>query len=146
MIYLVDLDGTVADLTHRLHFIEKEPVDWDAFFACCDGDTPIQSVITTVNLLHDAGALIACVTGRTDAIRRPTQKWLVENDVRYDMLYMRRTGDHRPDNLVKAELYERIKAEFPSQEIIAVFEDRQQVVDMYRAKGLTVYQVAEGNF
>jgi hypothetical protein len=30
--------------------------------------------------------------------------------------------------------------------ILGVFEDRQQVVDMYRAKGLRVFQVADGKF
>jgi hypothetical protein len=30
---LVDIDGTLADCTHRLHHIQKQPKDWDAFFA-----------------------------------------------------------------------------------------------------------------
>ena len=41
MIYLVDLDGTVANLDHRLHLIKKRgdmavsPEDWTAFFDAC---------------------------------------------------------------------------------------------------------------
>lgn len=28
---IVDIDGTVADLRHRIHFIEGEKKDWDSF-------------------------------------------------------------------------------------------------------------------
>jgi hypothetical protein len=66
---------------------------------------------------------------------------------------MRAEGDHREDNIVKSELldkllkYEGFPNEFPpSVKISGVFEDRQQVVDMYRARGLRVFQVAKGNF
>lgn len=37
MIYIFDLDGTVADLTHRLHFITGETKDWDGFHGACFG-------------------------------------------------------------------------------------------------------------
>lgn len=29
---IVDIDGTVADLSHRIHFIEGEKKDWDSFY------------------------------------------------------------------------------------------------------------------
>ena len=31
-------------------------------------------------------------------------------------------------------------------DVFAVFDDRQQVVDMWRANGLTCFQVADGDF
>ena len=31
-------------------------------------------------------------------------------------------------------------------DVFAVFDDRQQVVDMWRSNGLTCFQVADGNF
>lgn len=34
-VYVFDIDGTLADLTHRLHHIQKQPKDWDAFFDAC---------------------------------------------------------------------------------------------------------------
>jgi hypothetical protein len=48
--------------------------------------------------------------------------------------------------VVKSELYDQILLNFPKPIIGGVFEDRQQVVRMYRDRGLKVFQVADGNF
>lgn len=146
MLYLVDIDGTLADLSHRLHFIEKQPADWPSFFAACPDDKPIPEVITTVSMLVEGGARIILVTGRSSACEEATIDWLHKNAVPYLSLYMRKEGDHRHDDVVKAELLDEIRDDWDNEEILGVFEDRKQVVDMYRAKGLRVFQVAEGNF
>lgn len=39
--YIFDIDGTIADLSHRLPHIQKEPKDWDAFFGCVADDAPM---------------------------------------------------------------------------------------------------------
>jgi hypothetical protein len=59
---------------------------------------------------------------------------------------MRNAGDHREDYIVKEELLDQIIARFPGQAIGGAFEDREQVVTMYRKRGLRVFQVAEGKF
>jgi hypothetical protein len=59
---------------------------------------------------------------------------------------MRKSGDHREDHVVKGELLDQILKDRHLSELGAVFEDRQQVVDMYRERGLRVFQVAPGNF
>lgn len=46
---IVDIDGTVADLRHRLHFIQGEKKDWDAFYARVSGDFPIESTLSVIN-------------------------------------------------------------------------------------------------
>jgi len=65
---------------------------------------------------------------------------------------MRKDGNHREDAAVKSELLDQVLSSYPqvpdrpNQKIAGVFEDRQQVVDMYRARGLRVFQVAKGDF
>ena len=59
---------------------------------------------------------------------------------------MRPDGDHREDSVVKSELFDQINAAYANEKLGGVFEDRQQVVDMYRARGVRVFQVAKGNF
>jgi len=64
--------------------------------------------------------------------------------VPYAALHMRVTGDQRRHAVVKAEIFEReIRDRY---RIVGVFDDRDQVVRMWRRLGLTVFQVAEGNF
>ena len=144
MIYIFDIDGTLADISHRLHHIQKTPKDWTAFFADCGDDCPIPEIIAVACALKKAGHTIVYNTGRSEAIRDLTEEWLEDFGLPCGQVFMRPEGDHREDNIVKAELLAAIVESVG--EISGVFEDRQQVVDMYRAKGLRVFQVAPGNF
>lgn len=143
--YLFDIDGTLADLTHRLHHIQKDPKDWDAFFDACPDDAPISHVLTLAHSLMRSARLIF-VSGRSDSTREKTEAWLL----RYGLgdgpgrLYMRKAGDHRHDNIVKSELLDQILAD--GFRPIMAFEDRDQVVKMWRERGIPCAQVAEGNF
>ena len=145
--YLFDIDGTVADLSHRLHHIQGEKKDWSSFFADCPGDAPIPHIIGLVNALRITDYLILFVSGRSDQVRDKTLAWLrshVHPAVVDIDIYMRREGDHRPDNLVKAELLDRILKD--GYEPIMAFDDRDQVVKMWRERGIPCAQVAEGAF
>lgn len=159
MIFLYDLDGTVADISHRLHFIgatdtkfvsyeETQPKDWNAFHNACPDDAPIWTVITVVRALAKAGHTIVYSTGRGDTFRALTVAWLHKYLLPEGPLLMRRQGDHREDYVVKGELLDVILGTFKATEkgLGGAFEDRQQVVDMYRARGVKVFQVAKGNF
>jgi phosphoglycolate phosphatase-like HAD superfamily hydrolase len=146
MIYIFDIDGTLADLKHRLHFIQQEPKDWDGFYADCDDDCPIADVLRLCRVLAKAGAEILLVTGRPESIRTKTVQWLNDFCVPFHGLYMRATGDHREDSVVKAELLDKLALEWDRNLIVGIFEDRNQVVEMYRSKGYRVFQVADGNF
>ena len=63
-----------------------------------------------------------------------------------DRIYMRMTGDHREDFVVKEELLNMIIGDYCTEEIGGAFEDRQQVVDMYRKRGFRAFQVAKGDY
>ena len=146
MLYIFDIDGTLADISHRLHLIKQKPANWTAFFAACREDKPIPEVLNIANALASEGYRIVYVTGRSDEIREQTGQWLMCFGAPYGFLFMRKQGDHREDSIVKAELLVELEKKFPDEKIAGVFEDRQQVVDMYRAKGLRVFQVADGKF
>ena len=148
MIYIFDIDGTLADVSHRLHYITGETKDWDAFFAACGDDKPIFEVITVARALANMGNNLVYSTGRPSTVEVKTTGWMDKYRVplvNEGHLFMRTAGDHREDNEVKAELYDKIIARFPGAVMGGVFEDRQQVVDMYRARGLRVFQVAKGD-
>jgi hypothetical protein len=132
---LVDIDGTVAVMGGR------SPYDMSAVAE----DEPNHAVIAAVRAMHAAGYAIVFCSGRTDDCRDETQAWLREHvAVEYDALHMRAYGDNRRDSVVKAEIFEReIRDRY---HVVGVFDDRAQVVRMWRALGLTVFQVAEGNF
>jgi hypothetical protein len=145
-VYLVDIDGTLADISHRLHFIKQEPKDWTAFFKACLDDAPIPEVIETLQLLQQGGAEILLLSGRSEIIRDQTLWWLAKHRVPCHALYLRQEDDHREDEIVKGEFVDDLLTKRKREDIRAVFEDRRKVCDMYRARGFRVFHVADGNF
>jgi phosphoglycolate phosphatase-like HAD superfamily hydrolase len=147
--YLFDLDGTLCDITHRLHHIQKEPKDWPAFFDACVDDAPIEHIIDLANACAQ-WASIVYVSGRSDRVRQQTIAWMEQNGLptwiegRTTALYMRKDGDHRPDHIVKLELLQQIRAD--GFEPIMAFDDRSSVVQAWRDAGIPCAQVAPGDF
>ena len=152
-VYISDIDGTVANIDHRLHYIKGPDKDWDCFFDACTEDAPIPEVIETLRLLSRSGLSllnsprIIYVTGRSERIRQETIVWLAINKCPDGDLYMRQEGDHRQDDIVKSEILDNLlESGLDQKDILGVFEDRQQVVDMWRKRGLRVFQVSKGNY
>ncbi len=143
MIVAFDFDGTLADITHRLHFIHEKPKDWPAFYRACVDDSPIMPIITACQAMIWAGHRIEVWSGRSDEVRAESERWLNQHAIGYSVLRMRKEGDYRQDAIVKAEWLEALpEAERPE----LAFDDRQQVVDMWRAHGVRCCQVAPGDF
>lgn len=132
---LVDLDGTVCLMNGRSPYDETRVIT----------DLPNAPVITTVRALAAAGHLIVAVSGRTEGCRGDSERWLAQHlAVPVEALYMRAVGDTRKDWVVKAELFDRhVRLKY---DVRLVLDDRSSVVAMWRRAGLTVLQVAEGNF
>ena len=132
---MVDIDGTVALLGGRSPYDES----------LVHLDRPNAAVITAVRAMHAAGHEIVFCSGRTEGCRSATEAWLAEHvNVAYAGLFMRARGDQRKDSVVKQEIFDqRIRDRW---HVVAVFDDRQQVVDAWRSLGLTVFQVAPGDF
>lgn len=133
---IFDIDGTLADLSHRLHFLEKG--DWTGFFAEADKDSPIQEIIEMSNILSSSFEIVVA-SGRCSSIRSETRDWLRDNGVVFKELFMREEGDHRPDHIVKEEILRKIQKKYV---VKYVFDDRQSVVDMWRRNGITTFQCA----
>ena len=142
--YIFDIDGTLADCSHRLHFIHPRPAkDWRAFFAACGGDAPIQHMVELAINLYDCGQIVL-VSGRSDECREQTIEWLGNQGIIFDALYMRKAGDHRNDDILKSELLDQLLAD--GFKPIMAFDDRDRVVRMWRSRGIPCAQVAEGDF
>lgn len=146
--FFFDIDGTIADVTHRLHFLQTKPKNWDAFFAAAKDDVPIAHMVRLCRLLQFSvvGQPIVFLSGRPERTREATTQWLLKHQVMYlkKPLYMRPDGDYRDDAIVKPELMEKARAD--GWEPIMVFDDRKRVVDAWRAMGIPCAQVAPGDF
>ena len=159
-IYIFDLDGTLALIEHRLHFIQSSPKDWRSFFAACKDDKPNLPVIRTLQSLRASGAEIWIWSGRSDEVRAPTIEWLCKHGcmgngrtatlpwwpfAAPERFRMRKAGDYRDDVVVKSEWLAEVEPP-EYKRLTAVFDDRARVVQMWRDAGLTCFHVADGNF
>jgi predicted kinase len=132
---LVDIDGTTALKGTRNAYDESRVHE----------DRPNEPVIEAIRDEHAAGRRVIFMSGRTAGCRLATAAWLGEHvGVPYEALHMRAVGDRRPDAIVKRELFDQFVR--PYFNIRRVYDDRNQVVAMWRALDLTVLQVAEGAF
>jgi uncharacterized HAD superfamily protein len=137
---IVDIDGTLADVTHRLHHVRGPRKKWKKFFALMSEDKPIREVIARVQEMAKDHRIYV-VSGRPDDYRDVTVEWLKLHDVPYEALYMRKAGDYRTDDVVKQEILDR---HFDKQNIELVIEDRPRVIRMWESNGLKVLDVGTG--
>ena len=147
---IFDLDGTLADITSRRILSTKDngKMDWDTFFnpKNIKLDLPNTPVIKMAQMLKSQGFTIVIFSGRSKVSYRTTRQWLIQNDVPFDDLHMRPTSDdwhYMKDSDLKQIWLDTV---VDKDDVFAVFDDRQQVVDMWRKNGLTTFQVADGDF
>ena len=172
MNYIFDIDGTLMNIDHRRHYVEGDKKDWKSFVDAIEHDTinnPVANILEQLSYhtyISDTGFYF--LTGRNEAQREITQNQIqhcgfsednfhriygIKDDIYriYDcleeILLMRPDGDYRPDAELKSELFDKLVDihGFDTEDTI-IFDDRQSVVDMWRARGLTCFQVAKGDF
>jgi len=148
MVFLFDLDGTLALNDHRQHLLECSPRKWDEWNEACVFDTPNKPLLWLLEVAS-AGQRAYIITGRDEKQRAVTRDWLREyaprSVVDYVPLIMRPDGDRTEDTQLKARWFEVMRQLHPNQEFVAI-EDRSRMVRMWRSLGVQCWQVAEGNF
>lgn len=137
-----DVDGTVALRDKGPD--GRSPYDMDRV----GEDLPNIPILTVAKLLHNNINLqIIFLSGRSEAGRHQTLLWLDHHFGHTDYkLYTRDKGDLRPDHVFKQEFVVWLQLFW---DVIAVFDDRNSVVDMWRREGFTCFQVCsreEGDF
>ncbi len=143
-ITIIDVDGTVAKIDHRLYLIKKTPKDWAAFYGESYKDEPlVENMAMIKEHLSSTESIPFFVTGRSDVARERTHSWLKEHfdEVPPERLFMRKEGDTREDFVVKKEIHDNHLTEY---EIIRVYEDRPQVIRMWQDLGYEVIDVGPG--
>jgi len=147
--FLCDIDGTLTFRSAERDALSTTRGIHD--YHRVSEDLYHPDVFNTVGTLQQAGAKIIFVSGRPESCREDTEKWINAPGVlktnEDHPLYMRTTGDRRPDTIVKRELFDtHIRPR--NLYIMGVFDDRNRVVfNTWRGQlGLTVFHVAWHDF
>jgi hypothetical protein len=136
---LIDLDGTLADITHRLPLIHREPPDWDAFYKACSDDKPNQWCVELMSAMCAAGKRVIIVSARSRVVFNETMTWLQKHADRAftDCFMLRAEGDNTPDQILKKAWLESSGLK---DRILLVVDDRTRMVDSWRESGLVCLQ------
>jgi len=137
---IFDLDGTLANMEHRVHLVKDK--NWTEFYKLCVYDKPIIQTIRLTQALSKFN-VVEIWTGRSSVVRDETLEWLELYNVYYEALLMREEGDRRRDDIIKEEWFLKLPKE---DKPLLVFEDRKRVAEMWRRNGVMCCQVAEGDF
>ena len=131
----VDIDGVLADVRHRLHFIERRPRDWDGFFDAAVDD-PVHpegiALVETLRVDHE----IVYLTGRPRRLASDTERWLAEHGVGGHRLVMRPERDRRPAAIVKLELVKQISS---GRRVAVIVDDDTDVIGTMRRAGYATF-------
>lgn len=156
-----DVDGTLANIEHRRHFVASKPKNWKAFSKGMKDDLPNHDIIWLMHLMFMNDVRILIASGRSDEDRQTTVEWLAKHNIVdlnsswsmsdftedgavYDKLYMRKEGDYRADDIVKSEILDQMRED--GYEPFMAVDDRSKVVAMWRERGLRCLQCAPGDF
>jgi phosphoglycolate phosphatase-like HAD superfamily hydrolase len=132
---VLDVDGVLADVRHRLHHVERKPKDWPAFFRAMDDDPPLEQGVAAAQELEAAGHRIVYLTGRTETYRDLTLAWMRRHGLPDGTLVMRGTDDRTPARMFKPQALRRLAR---SGTVVTVVDDDQAVVDVLRQDGWPV--------
>lgn len=161
-VVLCDIDGTIADTTHRLHYVNKEAhdkwveamkpedrpteewkKDWKGFFSEMEMDPVRKDIQAMLIALYNEGYTIIFMSARPENYREATLRWLQAHFLTFAYtLIMRREGDKRPDTEAKKDMLEQ---HFPDKGVIhTIFDDRPSVIRLWKEMGLNVVDVGKG--
>jgi FMN phosphatase YigB (HAD superfamily) len=129
-IAVFDIDGVVADVRHRVHYVEQRRKDWDRFFGEAAADPALTEGVRRV---HAAAAAheIVWLTGRPEWLRAVTEDWLADHGLPNGNLLMRASHDFRPARFFKVG----VLRELAELEIASFVDDDPDVIDVARAAG-----------
>ena len=133
---VIDIDGVLADVRHRLGHIGKQPRDWDAFFAAAVDDPLLDEGLAVAQRLASDHEVVY-LSGRPERCRGDTLDWLRDNALPPGRLMLRRSGDRRPASLIKTEALLDLASQAPVSMLV---DDDPVVCAAAEAAGFPVFR------
>lgn len=144
---LFDIDGCLLEPgPGRYNAFLRQ--DWIAYHAAHVEDTPIPAGLSVYrSLCANPGLKCVFLTDRSERNRHYTQAQLTSLGFEGIPLWMRdRNRKREPDDGGPSKLITLQENGFRPDDVLIVFEDRQDIVDMWRSLGVTCYQTKVANY
>jgi len=131
---VIDIDGVLADVRHRLQHLDKRPKDWGSFFRAASKDGPLTEGIDAARRLSEVYEVVY-LSGRPEHLRRDTEAWFRRHEVPPGELHLRPRNDFRPAREFKVSMLRRFQERAP---VAVLVDDDPDVLDAARTAGFDV--------
>lgn len=134
MVAVIDIDGVVADVRHRLRYVTERPKDWRAFFAGAADDPLLPEGEETVRRLAEVYDIVY-LSGRPERLRGVTERWFRQHDLPPGPLILRPYDDFRPSRIFKVEMLSLLAT---TRTVVVLVDDDPRVLEDARLAGFDV--------
>lgn len=145
--YIIDLDGTLYDNSHRQHLIPADrsnTAGWVEFNCACTDDVLREDMSDLVRSVLLSGREVIFLTGRGEAAGEQTMQRLLKdfNFIEQPTLIMRPMDCHTSSAEFKRDAVQRIRdsERWAGYDLIAL-EDDPSIVEVMRGMGVTVLHI-----
>jgi hypothetical protein len=133
-IAVIDIDGVLADVRHRLAHLDKRPKDWGSFFREAVKDPPLAQGLDAARRLAEVYEVVY-LSGRPEHLRKDTEAWFRRHGLPAGELHLRPRNDFRPAREFKVAMLRRLRDRAP---VAVLVDDDAQVLEAARAAGFDV--------
>lgn len=137
-IVIFDLDGTLANTTHRNALIDGSFEGYHNFHVRCMDDTLYGTTATIAKILNRSDYLFWVVTSRPIEVLEKTRAWFFAYNVVPDNIIMRPIGNTQTGAELKRSWIR--DGTLPKERIFCVFDDDEASVAMWREEELVCFQ------
>lgn len=147
MLLILDIDGTIADHSHRVPILNEPGLMEDNFKRfldpmLVDGDQPFPIAQMALESILPRMEYCFFVTGRSECLREITVAWLDRHfNVKptHDSLFMRPDGElSRASEHKESVLISKVLSKFPNNVDALFIDDDPFVLSFYSQYGLTL--------
>jgi FMN phosphatase YigB (HAD superfamily) len=142
--WIFDVDGTLVDVDPILHILLNKDRESDSFKRNYDDFhkesihcAPHQNVVDMVWEARKNFDIII-VTARKEKYRNLTSRWLKNNNVPHDALFMRRDEDHREDYAVKKDILEHVNVYWDIKHAV---DDNPSIIKLWEENGIATTKI-----
>ncbi len=133
-IAVIDIDGVLADVRHRLGHLDKRPKDYRSFFREAVKDPALPQGLDTARRLAEVYEVVY-LSGRPERLRAVTEAWFERHDLPPGRLVLRPPDDYRPSSVWKVERLEELAE---TRTVAVLVDDDPRVLDAARRAGFDV--------
>jgi hypothetical protein len=133
-IAVIDIDGVLADVRHRLGHLDKRPKDWGSFFREAALDPPLREGLDAACRLAEVYEVVY-LSGRPEQLRKATVDWFRRHGLPEGELHLRPRNDFRPARDFKVSMLRRLNDRAP---VALLVDDDALVLEAARTAGFDV--------